>query len=842
MRRRFSPLAVPFACAGLAGAVAADPLFEVIGPVAGTGDVQAHALSADGCIVVGTSGNRAFRWRDGVTTPLFSDPNDGAAEGISADGSVVVGLSNGASAFRLDGSDLEILSLPAGNPHHALAVSADGQAVGGCMHAFENGMHCDIPFFWRNGIGGRALAGLSGAIEFGSVRALSSDGQIAAGSANGNPVVWRPDLESVEGLGLLPGHTTGAVLGLTPDGEVAVGVSSAGTNARAVRWNGSGVLDLGPLTKVARGVSAGGTRIVGDGEDGAFLWDPEHGARLLIDVLRSEYGIELTRPGEEWFLLSALAVTPDGTTIVGHGYDPLQRQVAWRVRLSEDAASCAGSGPGPVIPIPLDNGNEWEQMDAPVALALDGRGWLHVSGEVSRNVGRVHTEKAFLREPLVVFNQWLDFSGDPPPGEGPPDVPVALAAGQPADSLYVGAFARGQLLFSHRGEGFPFSLTEDSWYAPIQTLEGPQRTAPRDVSVGPDGWAYVAANARVLRVQVDQEPVVLLDSAAASLAVHGVASLDNPPFVAVEMDADGRLFVATSDAVFELDPEAGGVLRHWTATALGLAAYGIAGLTLDPDGGLWLHGAGLGRVAPDGSAASIYTPGAIPDGDSGTLDAIRDLVLDRDGNAYYSNGGPVVRRTPSGALSRVLASDTLDWNGEPVGAFAVSDLLLSDDVLYVADRDGDRVLRVELPGLMARCANGRDDDGDGAADFPADAGCISAQDDGERSPRFACDNGVDDDGDGKTDYPADPACGFARGALESTECDDNIDNDGDGAIDWDGGPTEGGTGDPLAPPDPQCGGDPMRVIEHPMYCGLGFEVALLLPVYTTLRRWKRRRR
>jgi hypothetical protein len=31
----------------------------------------------------------------------------------------------------------------------------------------------------------------------------------------------------------------------------------------------------------------------------------------------------------------------------------------------------------------------------------------------------------------------------------------------------------------------------------------------------------------------------------------------------------------------------------------------------------------------------------------------------------------------------------------------------------------------------------------------------------------------------------------------------------------------------------------MRVIEHGMYCGLGFEVALLLPIYTTLRRWKR---
>jgi hypothetical protein len=169
----------------------------------------------------------------------------------------------------------------------------------------------------------------------------------------------------------------------------------------------------------------------------------------------------------------------------------------------------------------------------------------------------------------------------------------------------------------------------------------------------------------------------------------------------------------------------------------------------------------------------------------------------------------------------------------PIG----SGMQLRDGYIYWPDDGGNRVIRVDV--RLAGCANGVDDDGDGATDFPADAGCSSAEDDGERSLGLACDNGVDDDGDGAVDWPADPGCLNRASTAEAPQCDDGIDNDGDGAIDWNGRFYEfsGYT----APPDPQCGGDPMRVIEHPWYCGLGFEVALLLPVYTTLRRWKRSR-
>ncbi len=82
-------------------------------------------------------------------------------------------------------------------------------------------------------------------------------------------------------------------------------------------------------------------------------------------------------------------------------------------------------------------------------------------------------------------------------------------------------------------------------------------------------------------------------------------------------------------------------------------------------------------------------------------------------------------------------------------------------------------------------------------------------------------------------YPVSlPYAGLAPdiGAIESTQCNDGIDNDGDGKIDFDGGPG-GGTADPQCPNaidnlEANSGGPP---------CGLGFELALALPLLAALR-------
>ncbi len=132
-------------------------------------------------------------------------------------------------------------------------------------------------------------------------------------------------------------------------------------------------------------------------------------------------------------------------------------------------------------------------------------------------------------------------------------------------------------------------------------------------------------------------------------------------------------------------------------------------------------------------------------------------------------------------------------------------------------------------------------------------------------PGSECSNGVDDDGDGGMDYdPAtfadpsagagDPGCPSPRAATESPRCQDGVNNDADGLVDFDGGQSIHGAclggvcppgvsdpeGDGVANPDPECTSRPWRNNEKPGACGLGFEIALLLPLLRRLRRNRRR--
>lgn len=156
------------------------------------------------------------------------------------------------------------------------------------------------------------------------------------------------------------------------------------------------------------------------------------------------------------------------------------------------------------------------------------------------------------------------------------------------------------------------------------------------------------------------------------------------------------------------------------------------------------------------------------------------------------------------------------------------------------------------------CADGSDDDGDGLADFPDDPGCADAVDLDEHDPTVPCDDGADGDGDGRADYSAnpavsDPGCKGPTSTTEAPQCQDGKNNDNQAGIDFDGGasldlnPQDGfidAAFDPATPAvgaaDSQCTAA-WRVREKPAgTCGIGFELALVLPLLEGLRRRARR--
>jgi uncharacterized protein YkwD len=107
----------------------------------------------------------------------------------------------------------------------------------------------------------------------------------------------------------------------------------------------------------------------------------------------------------------------------------------------------------------------------------------------------------------------------------------------------------------------------------------------------------------------------------------------------------------------------------------------------------------------------------------------------------------------------------------------------------------------------------------------------------------ACANALDDDGDGDLDADQDVGCRDAAWTTESPQCSDGINNDPglDEWIDFDGGASAGLPEWLRTAPDPQCvvAGQPApwKASEAPSgSCGLGFELALILPLLRCARR------
>jgi hypothetical protein len=211
-----------------------------------------------------------------------------------------------------------------------------------------------------------------------------------------------------------------------------------------------------------------------------------------------------------------------------------------------------------------------------------------------------------------------------------------------------------------------------------------------------------------------------------------------------------------------------------------------------------------------------------------------------------SGGAIFVRNRASWELAGIMTAIGT-WGECNQGAALYGNLTYAADLSRYLDQ-----IR-EVTDVPA-CHDGLDQDGDGLVDYPDDPGCDDLLDAFETSDALPCDDGLDNDGDGMTDFDpvtfahtgdhltppsgsGDPSCFDPLAGMEDPQCQDGIDNDGDGEMDFDAGTSANGTPD-SAGPDSDCLDKPWSTNEARSGCGVGGELAILLPLIIWMRRWR----
>jgi len=253
----------------------------------------ATAISGDGAWVFGggRDGTSMFRWNRATrAVDYFTILSGGEGREFfdaSRDGSAVVGNLTGqdvvSKAFRWtsDGGAVSLLGLAGFAWTQARGVSRDGSVVIG--NAF--GENSSAAVRWRGGGEPQRLATPAG-YEFVTTQGASPSGDFIPGMAQ------NLDFETV------------ALLWRGDDDPLVFGPPPGGTGVGAVA-----VSDTGVLAGMSDRPDAGGSH--------AALWDAQHGARWLSDVL-VENGIDV----RGWRFLTVSAISADGLTLVGDGTGP----------------------------------------------------------------------------------------------------------------------------------------------------------------------------------------------------------------------------------------------------------------------------------------------------------------------------------------------------------------------------------------------------------------------------------------------------------------------------------------------------------------------------------------
>src|SRR5690606_5471979 len=159
---------------------------------------------------------------------------------------------------------------------------------------------------------------------------------------------------TVQGLGFLDGGWDSRATAVSADGSTVVGSSwRSDENEEAFRWTqaggmqGLGFLDGEKTFSYALDVSGEGSVVVGkaiavDFPSSAFIWTEADGMRRLQDVLEDDYETDLNG----WTLISAEAVSDDGSIIAGIGQSASGFSGSWRVVLCRSDVSWANASGG----------------------------------------------------------------------------------------------------------------------------------------------------------------------------------------------------------------------------------------------------------------------------------------------------------------------------------------------------------------------------------------------------------------------------------------------------------------------------------------------------------------
>ncbi|AUM13672.1 thrombospondin type 3 repeat-containing protein [Ketobacter alkanivorans] len=587
---------------------------------------------------------------------------------VSDAGSVVGAINNGSSysAMILQGSGSNISSttlnnLSSSNPSsYARDISADGNTIVG-MSRGPSGSFDAVVWDASGNVYGLGSLG-----NYTSATSTSATGDVIVGYGGSSPNFitsghsgWRWDAHSgMQLLGdLVGGSGASHPANMTPDGSVIVGYARSAAGTEAFIWNqDEGMRGLGAVLGSTRvetiDITANGRMVVGNSENGPFIWTQGLGLRDLQAYIESIYGIQFNDADDPYpgHISRVTYVSDDGNVVAGQfvrqvpGYS--KQYSGFVVRLTArpgeifESATLDFGNRIRTTPVQGQSGELIFATDADEVIAID---------EFGEGLWR-----------FAVGAQITDAVTDPQTGD-----------------LYFGAF-----------DGSLYALKSNGV---LKWSLQPVTTPYSKPALGPDGTVYVLSAGFRLHAIAPDGTILWVNS----LSFNGY---DNAAYYYPVVGGDGQIYVATYDGllyavnqegevewVFDVSPYTSSsrrMLRPPVVTSAGLVvlggSYGSL-FALDSAGVLqWQHSSNDGQAS---AAALPRSPVAGPDGtvyiavdtypdSSGYLQAVDSngsLLWQHNltGRAYHTptitQDGRVLVRDGSRGVRSIWMDGGLDW-------------------------------------------------------------------------------------------------------------------------------------------------------------------------------------